>query len=337
MNRAAVRWILLGLALVASPLSAAPADLLSQVQARGVLRCGVTESGPGFSYVDARGDRAGMEVDNCKTVSAALFGAIKVQYVIVSPQTVFTMVQSGGIDLFAGGATWSFLRDVTLGVDFTGVYFYDGQGFMVRKASGIAKVADLDGATICITQGTTLEQNLADYFLAHGMKYDVVTFANAEMAMQAYRTDRCDALSMQRAALAARRVAMPDPDAHAILAEMISSEPQAAVVRQGDARWRDLVLWAFNVRIAAEEMGINQANVDDKRARSGSAEVKRLLGVQGNFGKTLGLSNDWAYDVVKLVGNYADMWERNFAPIGLERSANALWRDGGLMTPLPFR
>jgi general L-amino acid transport system substrate-binding protein len=333
----AMRWILFGLAILAGPWSAARADLLSQVLARGVLRCGVTESGPGFSYVDARGERAGMEVDNCKTISAALFGAVKVQYVIVSPQTVFTMVQSGGIDLFAGGATWSFLRDVTLGVDFTGVYFYDGQGFMVRKASGIARVADLDGATICITQGTTLEQNLADYFLAHGMKYDVVTFANAEMAMQAYRTDRCDALSMQRAALAARRTAMPDPAAHVILAEMISSEPQAAVVRQGDARWRDVVLWAFNVRVAAEEMGINQVNVDGARARGNSAEVKRLLGVQGNFGKTLGLRNDWAYDVVRLVGNYADMWERNFAPIGLERGANALWRDGGLMTALPFR
>lgn len=328
---------MLALALLIGSPAAAHADQLSQVLARGVLRCGVTESGPGFSYVNARGERAGMEVDNCKTVAVALFGAAKVQYVIVSPQTVFTMVQSGGIDLFAGGATWSFLRDVTLGVDFTGVYFYDGQGFMVRKASGIARVADLDGATICVTQGTTLEQNLADYFLAQGLKYDVVTFANAELAMQAYRTDRCDALSMQRAALAARRVAMPDPGEHVILGEMISSEPQAGVVRQGEPRWRDVVLWAFNVRVAAEEMGINQANVDSVRARSSSAAVKRLLGTQGNFGKTLGLNNDWAYNVVKQVGNYADLWQRNFVPIGLERGANALWRDGGLMAPLPFR
>lgn len=331
------RWILLGLAIIASPLSAARADLLSQVLERGVLRCGVTESGPGFSYVDARGERAGMEVDNCKTISAALFGAIKVQYVIVSPQTVFTMVQSGGIDIFAGGATWSFLRDVTLGVDFTGVYFYDGQGFMVRKAAGIARVADLDGATICVTQGTTLEQNLADYFLAHGMRYDVVTFANAELAMHAYRTDRCDALSMQRAALGARRAAMPEPGAHIILTEMVSSEPQSAVVRQGEARWRDLVLWAFNVRVAAEQLGVTQANVDEMRADTANAEIKRLLGTRGNFGKMLGLSNDWAYSIVKLAGNYADMWERNFTPIGLERGANALWRDGGLMTALPFR
>ncbi len=315
----------------------ARADQLQDILHKGFLRCGVTESGAGFSFVDQKGERAGFEVDNCRTVSAALFGAIKVEYVVVSPQTVFTLIQSGGIDLFAGGATWSFRRDVSLGVDFTGVYFYDGQGFLVRKASGIRTVKDLDGATLCVTQGTTLEQNLADHFLSHGLRYDVVTFASAEMAVQAYRARRCDALSMQRAALAARRIAMPNPQEHEILGDMISKEPQAAVVRQGETRWRDLVLWAFNARVAAEELGVSQSNVRERRSAARSPEVRRLLGTEGHPGRPFGISDDWVYDILRLVGNSADVWQRNLAPIGLERGPNALWADGGLMSALPFR
>ena len=328
--------VLLSATLLA-PWQGACADLLEDVLKRGFLRCGVTESGPGFSFIDAQGERAGFEADNCRTVAAALFGEPKIEYVIVNPQTVFTMIQAGGIDIFAGGATWSFQRDVSLGIDFTGVYFHDGQGFLVRRAAGVSRVRDLNGATICVTQGTTLEQNLADYFHARRMRYDVVTFANAEMAMQAYRASRCDALSMQRAALAARRIAMPNPQEHVILAETISNEPQAAVVRQGEARLRDLATWAFNARVAAEELGIDQANVDSRKQTAASAEVKRLLGVQGSFGSMLGVRADWAYRVIKVVGNSADVWARNFASIGLERGANALWRDGGLMNALPFR
>jgi general L-amino acid transport system substrate-binding protein len=315
----------------------ARADQLQDVLDRGFVRCGVTESGAGFSYVDASGNRAGFEVDNCRTVSAALFGEIRVEYVVVNPQTVFTMIQSGGIDIFAGGSTWSLRRDVSQGVDFAGVYFHDGQGFLVRRAAQVHRAAELDGATICVTQGTTLEQNLADYFASEGLRYGVVTYTSAEMAVQAYRARRCDALSMQRAALAVRRSAMPDPQEHALLPDVISNEPQAAMVRQGESRWRDFALWAFNARVVAEELGIDQSNVVQMRANARSPEVRRLLGVQGDYGKALGVRNEWAYDIIRLVGNYADMWRRNFAPIGLERGANALWTDGGAMRSLPVR
>lgn len=315
----------------------ARADLLQEVLRRGFLRCGISESGPGFNYVDASGARAGLEVDNCRTISAALFGAERIEYVPVSPQTVFTQIQLGGIDLFAGGATWSFMRDVSLGIDFTGVYFYDGQGFIVPKETGVARVADLDGATICVTQGTTLEQNLADWFASRGLRYEPVTFASAEMAVQAYRSRRCDALSMQRAALGARRMAMARPQDHVILTETISHEPQAAVVRQREDRWRDFVTWTFNVRLAAEALGIGQGNLEEMRARASSSEARRLLGVQGRFGEALGVRADWAYQVIRLVGNHEDVWRRNLAPLGLERGPNALVRDGGLMSPLPFR
>jgi general L-amino acid transport system substrate-binding protein len=329
--RAALIVALAGASVTAS------ADQLQDVLRRGFVRCGVTESGAGFSFVDVRGERAGFEIDNCKTISAALFGEIRVEYVVVNPQTVFTMIQSGGIDIFTGGSTWSLRRDASQGVDFTGVYFHDGQGFMVRRSAKVARAAELDGATICVTQGTTLEQNLADYFQANGMRYEAITYASAEMAVQGYRARRCDALSMQRAALAVRRSAMPDPAEHVLLPDTISNEPQAAMVRQGEPRWRDLAFWAFDVRIAAEELGVTQANVEALRKHANSLELKRLLGLQGDLGKALGVSNDWACDIIRQVGNYAEIWQRNFAPIGLERGPNALWKDGGLMRSLPLR
>ena len=208
---------------------------------------------------------------------------------MVTPQTAFTLLQSGGIDIFPAGATLSFLRDTRLGLDFASVYYYDGQGFMVRRESGVKNVIELENATICITQGTTLEQNTADYFGTRQIKYDPVTFTSVEKAMEAYYTDRCDAITMQRAAL------------------------------------------------AAEELGISQANVTEIRENSENPEVQRLLGVYGNFGKTLGLGDDWAYNIIHLVGNYQDIWQRNLTPVGLERGPNALWADGGVMIALPFR
>ena len=313
------------------------ADTLEEVLSRGYLRCGITDSGPGFSFIDDNGARAGFEIDHCKTIAAAVFGKLELEYVMVTPQTAFTLLQSGGIDIFPAGATLSFLRDTRMGLDFAGVYYYDGQGFMVRKESGVKRVVELENATICITQGTTLEQNMADYFGTRGLKYNPVTFASVEKAMEAYHTDRCDAITMQRAALAARSALMPDQHEHAILPEMISKEPQGALVRQDDPRWRDISFWSFNVRLAAEELGINQANVAEIRENSTSPEAQRLLGVYGNFGETLGLSNEWAYNIIRLVGNYQDMWQRNLTPVGLERGPNALWADGGVMIALPFR
>lgn len=329
-------WMLCAavLGLMAAP---AVADTLADVQKRGFLRCGITESGPGFSYINARSQRTGFEIDHCNTIAAAVFGDIKVEYTIVTPQTAFTMLQAGSIDVFPAGATWSFLRDTSLGLSFAGVYFFDGQGFMVRQSADVHKVADLDGATICVLQGTTLEQNLADYFENHGLAYSIITFADADKALEAYQADRCDAITMQRAALATRASSLRDRAAHVILAEVISREPQGPLVRQGDARWRTLVLWAFNVRVAAEELGISQANVDQVRRETSNREIQRLLGVYGGYGRVLGLSDDWAYHIIKLVGSYRDMWERHLAPIGLERGANKLWSDGGVMFSLPFR
>jgi len=319
------------------PLSGLHADTLEEVRTRGYLKCGITESGIGFSYVNAKGGRAGFEVDHCKTIAAAVFGELKVEYVLATPQTGFTLLQSGAIDLFPAGATWSYLRDTSLGLDYAGIYFYDGQGFMVRKRSNVKRAADLANATICVAQGTTLEQNLADFFDSEGLAYELITFADTDKALEAYQADRCDALTMQRAALATRSAGMRDRELHHILDETISSEPQGPLVRQNDSRWRDIVWWSFNVRLLAELHGINQANVETVRRESGNREVQRLLGVYGDFGGLLGLSNDWAYDIIRLVGSYADVWERNLSPIGLERGPNRLWRDGGLMFALPFR
>lgn len=312
-------------------------DTLDEVRKRGHLRCGVIEGSPGFSVVNDRGERSGFDIDHCKTISAAVFGDISIEYVPITPHTAFTLLQSGGIDIFPGGATWTFLRDTSLGFDFTGVYFFAGQGFIVRKDSGVKTVDDLAGATICVAQGTTNEQNLADYFTARSMPFTSVTFADVEKGMQAYSEDRCDAFTTERTSIAGRVFGWPDRSEHFILSDVISKEPFSGMVRQGDSRWRDIALWSFNVRLAAEELGISQANVETVRKSSKNPEIQRLLGVTGDFGEKLGLSKDWAYDIIRLVGNYNDVWDRNFTPMGLERGLNALWSDGGLHSPLPFR
>ncbi|MGH8245021.1 MAG: amino acid ABC transporter substrate-binding protein, partial [Gammaproteobacteria bacterium] len=198
-------------------------------------------------------------------------------------------------------------------------------------------VSDLDGATICIAQGTTLEQNLADHFQARGMAYEALTFADIDKGLQAYHADRCDAFTNEATSTAGRISQWPDRNDHVILPEVISKEPFGPIVRQDDPRWRDIVLWSFNAQIAAEELGVNQANVDEARATSPIAEVRRLLGVEGEYGEKLGLSNDWAYSIIKLVGNYEDSWNRHFTPLGLSRGLNAIWQNGGILSALPFR
>ena len=327
----------LNLVLGMMGLGAAQADTLEEVRKRGFLRCGIIEGSPGFSTIDDEGNRLGFDIDHCKTISAAVFGKISIEYIPITPHTVFTLLQSGGLDIFPGGATWTYLRDTALGLDFTGVYMYAGQGFVVRRDANIKAIADLDGATICVAQGTTLEQNLADYFDANTLRYIAITFADMDKGLQAYRAKRCDAFTNERGATAGRIFNWLDRDEHVILDQVISKEPFAALVRQGDARWRDIALWSFNAQIAAEELGVNQANVDAMRENSRDAEVKRLLGVDGNFGRRMGLADDWAYRIIKIVGNYDDMWQRHFAPIGLSRGLNALWKDGGLHSALPFR
>lgn len=323
------------LIMVFSPAGAA--GTLDEVKTRGFLLCGITEASPGFSVVDEDGVRQGFDIDHCKTVAAAIFGSPKVNYIPLTPNTAFTTLQSGGVDLFTGGATWSFTRDASLGLNFTGIHYIGGQGFLVHKKHGTKKVADLDGATICVAQGTTNEQNLADYFLEKGLAYKSLTFGDINQGLLAYRMGRCDAITTNRAGLATRAIAFPDREDHLILEGMISKEPQSAVVRHGDDQWRDIVFWTYNVHIAAEELGINQENLDVMRESSSNLEVQRLLGVTGNFGERLGLPNDWAYSIIQQVGNYNDMWQRNFTPLGLDRGVNRLWTDGGLMYALPIR
>ena len=326
------------LALAAVPADGARADTLSEVLERGMLRCAVIEASPGFSSIDASGQRYGFDIDNCRTVAAAVLGdADAIEYVPINPNTAFTTLQSGGVDVFPGGATWTFLRDTSLGLDYTGPYLYAGQGFVVRRASGVARIRDLEGATICVAQGTTNEQNLADYFRARRMQYSIVTFADVERGLNAYLADRCDAFTTEVFSLAGRIVALRNPDEHEILGEVISKEPFSGLVRQGDPRWRDIVFWAFNSRVAAEEFGLTMSNVAEMREATEDAEIRRFLGVEGGFGEQLGLKNDWAYQIVAQVGNYGEVFARHFEPLGLQRGLNALWRDGGLMIAMPYR
>ena len=332
-----VAAIAIGALTVVTP-AGVRADTLSEVLERGALRCAVIEASPGFSSIDANGRRYGFDIDNCRTVAAAVLGdADAIEYVPINPNTAFTTLQSGGVDVFPGGATWTFLRDASLGLDYTGAYLYAGQGFVVRRASGVARIADLEGATVCVAQGTTNEQNLADYFRARRMKYSIVTFADVERGLNAYLSDRCDAFTTEVFSLAGRVVALRDPHEHVILAEVISKEPFSGLVRQGDPRWRDIVFWAFNSRVAAEEFGLTMANVADVRATTEDAEIRRFLGVEGGFGEKLGLSDDWAYQIVAQVGSYGEVFARHFEPLGLKRGLNALWSDGGLMIAMPYR
>ncbi len=317
---------------------AARGDTLSEVLERGLLRCAVIEASPGFSSIEAGGRRYGFDIDNCRTVAAAVLGdADAIEYIPINPNTAFTTLQSGGVDVFPGGATWTFLRDTALGLDYTGPYLYAGQGFVVRRASGVSRIAQLDGATVCVAQGTTNEQNLADYFRARRMKYSIVTFADVERGLNAYLADRCDAFTTEVFSLAGRIVALRNSDEHLILGEVISKEPFSGLVRQGDPRWRDIVFWAFNSRVAAEEFGLTMANVEEILATTEDAEIRRFLGAEGGFGEKLGLRNDWAYQIVAQVGNYGEVFARHFEPLGLQRGLNALWSDGGLMIAMPYR
>jgi general L-amino acid transport system substrate-binding protein len=312
-------------------------DTLQDVRKRDHLLCGITVNSPAFSTINEEGERIGIDIDHCKTISAAVLGKISIEYVPLTPHTAFTTVQSGGVDVFCGGASWTYTRDTASGLDFTGVYFYGGQGFVVHKDLAINSVNELSGATICVVQGTINEQNLSDYFDNNALEYKSLTFSDFDKGLHAYHMRRCDAFTTNRAGLAIRAMNFANREQHIILPDLISKEAQAAVVRQGDDRWRDIVFWAFNVRVGAEELGVNQQNVIAMRANSNNTKVKRLLGVTDKFGERLGLSNDWGFNVIHLVGNYDDIWQRNFGYTGLDRGVNHLWTNGGLLFAIPFR
>ncbi|HER35737.1 MAG TPA: transporter substrate-binding domain-containing protein [Halothiobacillaceae bacterium] len=319
---------------------AAEAQTLDAVKSRGHLLCGVSQGLPGFSNPDDQGNWTGIDVDVCRAVAAAVFGDdSKVKYVPLSAKERFTALQSGEVDVLSRNTTWTFTRDNSLGLEFTGVNYYDGQGFMVRKDLGVKSAKELAGAAVCTNTGTTTELNVADYFRANNMEYKVVAFEKADEVVAAYDAGRCDVYTTDRSGLAAQRTKLKNPDAHVVLPEIISKEPLGPAVRHGDSQWGDIVRWSLNTLIIAEELGITSANVD-KMKGSDNPEVKRMLGQEANFGEQLGLSQDFAYNIIKTVGNYAESYNRHVGPdtpLQLDRGLNALWTEGGILYAPPFR
>jgi general L-amino acid transport system substrate-binding protein len=321
--------------------TAAHAAILDDVKAKGYLQCGVTSGVAGFSAPDSNNVWAGLEVDFCRAMAAAIFSdSDAVRFTSLTSQERFTALSSGEVDVLSRTTTWTMSRDTQLGISFVGTMFYDGQGFMVRKADGIDSALDLSGAAICIEAGTTTELNAADYFSANGMEFNTVVFVDQDEVFKAYLDGRCDVYTTDSSALASERATnAPVPDDHIILPEVISKEPLGPVVRAGDTQWFNIARWTYFALLEAEELGVSSANVDEMLG-SDNPSVKRLLGVEGEFGAPLGLANDWAYQIIKLVGNYAETYERNVGPstpIGLERGLNALWKDGGIQYSPPIR
>ncbi len=321
--------------------TAAFAGTLDDVRAKGFVQCGVSQGLPGFSNPDEQGNWTGIDVDVCRAVAAAIFGDSEaVKYSPLSAKERFTALQSGEIDVLSRNTTWTLVRDTALGLNFAGVNYYDGQGFMVRKDLGVTNALELDGASVCTNIGTTTELNLSDYFRANNMSFEPVVFEKADEVVAAYDSGRCDVYTTDQSGLAAQRIKLSDPDAHVILPEIISKEPLGPVVSHGDDRWLDVVKWTLYAMIEAEELGVTSANVDQMRDTSMNPGVKRLLGTEGDTGKSLGLPGDWAYNIVKQVGNYGESYERYVGPntsLQLERGLNALWTDGGLQYPMPVR
>lgn len=337
-----MRFPLLAGALLALVTGAAAAQTAAPtfdaVRARGQVACGTAPDLPGFATVDGRGAWSGLYVDQCRAVAAAMFGdANRVRFVATTTQNRLPMLQAGEIDILASNTTWTLTREASLGLQFTGVTFYDGQGFLVRRSLGVTSARQLDGATICVQPGTTTELNLADYFRRNAMRLVPLVIDNLEELRGAFTGGRCDAYTIGTAALAAFRAGLgPQGSEFALLPEVISKEPLGLVIRKGDQRWFDLVRWSAAAMLIAEEFGITAANAEARLADP-DPEVQRFLGRAGGFGTMLGVRDDWAYQIIRQVGSYRDSWDRNVAPLGLERGLNRLWSEGGIHYPPPAR
>lgn len=319
----------------------APSPTLDAIKARGSIECGVHLGLPGFSFANDKGEWSGLDVDYCRALAAAVLGdASKVKYTPTSVQQRWAVLQSGQVDLLARNTTITFSRNATLGVNFQGINFYEGQTFVTRTKTNAKAPKDLDGATICVAAGSTEEKNASDWFAERNLKVTIVNFQKNDDAIAAYDSGRCDAYTAGIGALAGQRVKLKTPDEHVIMSELISNDPQGPVTRWGDERWQLIVRWVLNGTIAAEALGISSKNVDEAKANSKSAEVRRLLGAEGGFGAMLGLSNDWMYHVIKQVGNYGESYERSVgggSPLKLKRGTNELWTKGGLLFTPPFQ
>jgi general L-amino acid transport system substrate-binding protein len=330
----------LAAALTVAVCSAASAGTLDTIKQKGFLTCGVNTGLAGFGLPDDQGKWTGLDVDYCRAVAAAVFGdPTKIKFIPLNAKDRFTALQSGEVDTLIRNTTWTSSRDSSQGMIFAATNFYDGQGFMVRKKLGVASAKDLNGASICVQQGTTTELNLADYFRTNGMKYDSVAFAGEDETLKAYESGRCDAFTTDSSGLYAERLRLADPDDHIVLPEIISKEPLASAVRQGDDQWLNVVRWTHYAMINAEELGVTSKNVDDM-LKSENPDIRRLLGVEGDQGKGLGLPNDWAYKIIKTVGNYGEVFETNVgegSKLKIKRGLNALWSKGGLQYAPPIR
>jgi general L-amino acid transport system substrate-binding protein len=330
--------------IVAAVLAAltlpAGAGTLDTVRSRGTVICGANGQLPGFGLPDAQGNWTGFDVDYCRAYAATIFNdPSKVKFVALTAKDRFTALQSGDVDVLARNTTWTSSRETQLGLHATGPNYYDGQGFIVRKALKVNSALELSDASVCVQQGTTTELNLADYFRANRMKLKSVTFAQLDEALKAYDTGRCDAFTTDVSQLYSVRLKLAKPDDHVVLPEIISKEPLSPFVRQGDDQWFNIVRWVHYVMLNAEELNINKGNVDEQ-LKSDNPEIKRLLGSEQNFGEQFGLTKDWAYRIIKHVGNYAEVFDKNLgvgSPLKITRGLNALWTKGGIQYGPPVR
>ncbi|NTJ64280.1 amino acid ABC transporter substrate-binding protein [Agrobacterium rhizogenes] len=332
----------LGVAALAYTASGASASTLSDVKAKGFVQCGVNTGLLGFAQPDASGNWAGFDIDFCKAVASAVFGdPTKVKYTPLSAKDRFTALQSGEIDVLSRNTTWTINRDTALGLKFRPVTYYDGQGFMVRKELNVKSALELSGAAICVQSGTTTELNLADYFKTNNLQYNPVVFDKLEEVNTAYDSGRCDVYTTDQSGLYALRLTLKNPDDNVVLPEIISKEPLGPAVRQGDDQWFNIVSWTAYAMVNAEEFGITQKNVDEMKG-SANPDIKRFLGAEqgSTIGTDLGLTNDWAYNIIKGVGNYGEVFDRNIgagSPLKIARGLNALWNKGGIQYAPPVR
>jgi general L-amino acid transport system substrate-binding protein len=327
---------------VAAALSAqaASAQTLKTIKDRGMLSCGVSQGLPGFSSPDDKGNWTGIDVDVCRAIAAAVFNdPTKIKFVPLSAKDRFTALQSGEIDVLSRNSTWTLSRDTSLGANFTGVTYYDGQGFLVKKSLKVNSALELNSASVCVATGTTTEQNLADYFKGNNMKYEVIAFVTADETVKAFEAGRCDVFTDDVSGLYSERLKLAVPADYVVLPEVISKEPLGPMVRHGDDQWFDLVKWTLFAMINAEELGVTQKNVDEM-AKSDKPELKRMFGTDGNLGEQLGVTKDWVTRIVKAVGNYGESFERNVgagSKLGIARGLNNLWNKGGIQYAPPIR
>jgi general L-amino acid transport system substrate-binding protein len=327
-------------AALAIATTAASAQTLNTIKQRGTLVCGVSQGLPGFSSPDDKGNWTGLDVDFCRAIAAAIFNdANKVKFTPLSAKDRFTALQSGEIDVLSRNSTWTLSRDSSLGLNFAAVNYYDGQGFMVRKGLKVNSALELNGASVCTQTGTTTELNLADYFRANKMKYEVIAFATADETVKAYDSGRCDVFTTDVSQLYSERLKLANTNDHVILPEVISKEPLGPVVRHGDDQWFDIVKWVHFAMINAEELGVSSKTVDEA-LKSDKPDIKRMLGTEGNYGEQLGLTKDWVVRIVKLVGNYGEVFEKDVGSgsrLAIARGLNNLWNKGGIQYAPPIR